>query len=354
MSSMTQSDLRGRHQHISPAALVTRNPSAIKIRSDQLTYRILLGLLDGKNYTKYPARCLAEYRQTLPKCRGHVDLALSPRSEESWDHVRASLHLLGDELVDTFLVLLAMALESHGTEHITAPFAVTPDDILTICQKKKSKGSYAARQRLNVIEQVHILARTSVYATLTLQQGKPRLVESPLVEVLVNEQPELNETGRGHLKIGDWAAKVPELQYQTAVMARQVLQYHAKEQKHEKRLGRYLTVLYRINSHKNEGRVKVSMGVLLEQARITLDRDHPGRTREAIETALKQLHTDGVIGPFTPLVENSARGREAQERIEQHAYHWWDDYQRQLWLFEPPAYLRAVYKRIAREAGLPD
>ncbi len=203
MSSMTQLDLRGRHQHISPAALVTRNPSAIKIRSDQLTYRILLGLLDGKNYTKYPARCLAEYRQTLPKCRGHVDLALSPRSEESWDHVLASLHLLGDELVDTFL-----------------------------------KGSYTARQRLNVIEQVHILARTSVYATLTLQQGKPRLVESPLVEMLVNEQPELNETGRGHLKIGDWAAKVPELQYQTAVMARQVLQYHAKKQKHEKRLGR--------------------------------------------------------------------------------------------------------------------
>lgn len=329
----------------------------IKIRSDQLTYRILLGLLDGKNYTKYPARCLAEYRQTLPKGRGHVGLALSPRSEESWDHVLASLHLLGDELVDTFLVLLAMALESYGTEYITAPFAVTPDDILTICQKKKSKGSYAARQRLNVIEQVQTLARTSVCATLTLQQGKPRLVESPLVEVLMNEQPESNEIRRGHpwhLKIGDWAAMVPELQYQTAAMARQVLQYHAKEQKHEKRLGRYLTMLYRINSYKNEGRVKVSMGVLLEQVGITLDRDHPGRTREAIETALKQLHTDGVIGPFAPLVENSARGRETQERIEQHAYHWWDDYQRQLWLFESPPYLRAVYKHIAREAGLPD
>src|SRR5438105_2964448 len=85
----------GRHQHVPPIALVTRNPSQIKIPSDQLTYRILLGLLDGKHYTQQPARRLAEYRQTLPKGRGYVSLALSPRSEESWQQVLASLDLLG-------------------------------------------------------------------------------------------------------------------------------------------------------------------------------------------------------------------------------------------------------------------
>jgi len=129
---------------------------------------------------------------------------------------------------------------------------------------------------------------------------------------------------------------LPELQSQIALMARQLLHYHAKQQKYEKRLGRYLTVLYRINAHRHESKVKVSMGVLLEHAGITLDRDHPGRTREMIESALAHLHTDGVIGPFAPLVERSSRGREVQERIEQHAYHWWDDYRQQLWLFEPP------------------
>src|SRR5437763_14490310 len=86
----------GRHHHVSPVALVTRNPSQIKIRSDQLTYRILLGLLDGKHYTHYPAHRLAEYRQVLPKGRGLVNLALSPRSEESWEQTLASLELLGD------------------------------------------------------------------------------------------------------------------------------------------------------------------------------------------------------------------------------------------------------------------
>ncbi len=271
----------GRHHHVSPVALVTRNPSQIKIRSDQLTYRILLGF---------------------------------------------SLDLLGDELVDTFLALLAVALDTNGTERITTPFTITADDILAICQKKKSKGSYTGRQRLNVIEQVRTLSQVSVHATLVLRDGKPWHVESPLLEILMNEQTEWDETCPGYehwhpwcLKIGDWAAMVPQLRYQTAVMARQVLQYHAKEQKYEKRLGRYLTVLYRINAHRHEGRVKVSMGVLLEQAGIALDRDNP-----------------------------------AQERIEQHAYHWWDDYQRQLWLFDPPKQLKVLYQSIPEETGGPD
>jgi hypothetical protein len=55
-----------------------------------------------------------------------------------------------------------VALDTNGTERITLPFAISPDDILAICQKKKSKGSYPARQRLKVIEQVLTLVRTSV------------------------------------------------------------------------------------------------------------------------------------------------------------------------------------------------
>jgi hypothetical protein len=39
------------------------------------------------------------------------------------------------------------------------PFAITPDDILATCQKKKSKGSYSVRQRQDVIEQLLTLAR---------------------------------------------------------------------------------------------------------------------------------------------------------------------------------------------------
>lgn len=352
---------RGRHKHVSPTALVTKNHSEIKVPSDQLTSRILLGLLDGKKYKRCLERHLAEYTQTLPKGRGYVSIALAPRDEESWDHVLASLHVLGDELVDTFLVLLAIALDTHGAEHMTIPFAITPDDILATCQKKKSKGSYSVRQRQDVIEQLLTLARAWVSAALPLPRVQQRQIESPLLEILTNGQSEGTETRVEdecwqvyRLKIGDWAIMIPEQPYQTAMLSRQVLQYHGREQRFEKRLGRYLTWIYRINAHKNEGGVRVTMGELLEQAGITLDLDHPGRMQEAIESALKQLHTDGVIGPFASLVENSPQGRETQERILQRAYHWWDDYRQQIWLFEAPEYLRGVYQRRPRKAGIPD
>jgi hypothetical protein len=345
---------RGRRKHLSPTPLVARDTSEIKVRSDQLTSKILLGLLDEKKYTILRGHHRAEYTLTLPKGRGYVSIILSPLHGESWNHVLASLDALGDELVDTFLVLVAVALDTHGTKYITNPFAITADDILAVCQKKKSKGSYSRRQRQNVIEDLYTLARASVRATLTLYRAKQRHIESPVLEILSSGQPNEWETSPWYLKIGDWATMIPELQYQTAVIARRVLHYHAREQKHEKRLGRYITLLYRINAYKNEGNVKVSMGVLLEQAGITPDHDHPGRTQEAIESALKQLYIDGVIGPFTPLVENSSRGREKQERIEQRAYHWWDDYQRQLWLFDPPEYLHATYQSKPREPDIPD
>jgi len=352
---------RGRGEHFSPVALVKRNPSAIKVRSDQLTCRILMGLLDDKKFIITPESQRAEYPQTLSKGGGYVNIVLSPRSVESRDCVRASLDVLGDELVDTFLALLAVALDTNGTEHITLPFTITPDDILSIRQKKKSKGSYSVYQRQKVIEQVQALAHASVSATIPLHKAQLRQIESPLLELLSTDQASRWNTYAvtGHsqpwyLKIGDWASMVPELQYQTAVMSRQVLGYHSRKQKHEKRLGRYITLLYRINAYKHAGQVKVSMGVLLEQAGITPDLDHPGRTQEAIESALEQLRIDGVIGPFTPLVENSSRGRASWERIKQRTYHWWDDYQRQLWLFDPPEYLHATYKSKPREPDIPD
>ncbi len=65
-------------------------------------------------------------------------------------------------------------------------------------------------------------------------------VESPILEILMSGRPEDRKTciehEPWHLKIGDWATMIPELQYQTAVMSRRVLHYHAREQKHEKRL----------------------------------------------------------------------------------------------------------------------
>ncbi len=58
---------------------------------------------------------------------------------------------------------------------------------------------------------------------------------STILEILMSGRPEDRKTCTGHepwhLKIGDWATMIPELQYQTAIMSRRVLHYHAREQK---------------------------------------------------------------------------------------------------------------------------
>ena len=165
---------RGRGEHFSPVALAKRNPSELKVRSDQLTCRILMGLLDDKKFIITPESQLAEYAQTLSRGGGYVNIVLSLRREKSRDCVRDSLDVLGDELADTFLALLAVALDTNGTEHISLPFTITPDDILSIRQKKKSKGSYSAYQRQIVIEQVQTLAHASVSAIILVHKAQRR------------------------------------------------------------------------------------------------------------------------------------------------------------------------------------
>ncbi len=349
------------HQkHVSPAPLVTRDPSAIKTRSDQLTHALTLGLLNADQYTTYSDRRIAVYTRSFAKGKGQISLMLAPKSGEAWNHVLTLLRTVGDQLVDTFLALLAIAIDTHGTEHITRPLTLHPDDLLAICQKKKSHGSYTAEQRARVMEHLHTLSRIQVFATFTLRSGKQIRAESTILDVLdrseaIDEQrTQADYWHSQHVQLGSWPTMLRQWCRQIAEMARHVLGYHAKKQKYEKRLGRYLSLLFRINVRKHGGRAKISMGVLLEQAGIIPDLKNPGRTRDVIERALRQLYTDGVIGPFAPAVDNSPRGREVQERIEQRAYHWWDDYSKQRWIFDAPDSIREAYENTLRETDIPE
>ncbi len=343
-------------KHVSPVPLVTRDPSAIKTRSDQLTHALTLGLLNADQYTTYSDRRIAVYTQSFAKGKGQISLMLAPKSGEAWNHVLTSLRTLGDELVDTFLALLAIAIDIHGAEYITRPLTLHPDDLLAICQKKKSHGSYTAEQRATVMEHLHTLSRIQVSATLTLRSGKQIRVESTILDSSEATDEQRSQAGcwhSQHVQLGNWSTMLRRWRRQIAVLARRVLSYHAKKQKYEKRLGCYLTLLFRINARKHGGRVKISMRVLLEQSGIIPDLKNPGRTRNVIEKALRKLYTDGVIGPFALIVDNSPRGREVQERIEQRAYHWWDDYSKQRWIFDAPDYIREAYENILRETDIP-
>src|SRR5947209_8638575 len=151
------------------------------------------------------------------------------------------------------------------------------------------------------------------------------------------------------VKIGDWAAMIPEISQQTAIMLRQVLKYHSHNQRYEKRLGRYLTLMFRVNAARKGGVFQCSMGVLLEQAGIIPNLNKPGDARAMIDKALKRLQEDGVIGEYGQIVDSSPKGQEVKARVEQQAYHWWDLYIQQQWCFYPPAIVREVYGKLLKE-----
>src|SRR5215472_10504811 len=65
MGVVTMPQSHGRRKHLSPTPLVARNSSEIKVRSDQLTCRIRLGLLDEKKYT-----CQIDHDQAECTVRG--------------------------------------------------------------------------------------------------------------------------------------------------------------------------------------------------------------------------------------------------------------------------------------------
>jgi len=353
-------DRRQRQKHTTPTALVTKDNPAVNIRSDQFTQQIVRGLLNSKSYTQYPDRQIAEYRLSFAKDKGQITITIAPGSDENWSAVLKSLNILGDEVIDTFIALLAIAIDTNGANNITMPFYVNPDDILAACQRKRSNGAYTPLQRANVIEHLRTLSHAHVRATLIAsykRRGKPveLRAESAILDVLSGKVGEY-ETLTGEeiwekrsIKIGDWAGMVPEMSHQTAIMLRQILKYHSKNERYEKRLGRYLTLQFRVNAQKNSSVVRRSMAVLLEQAGIVPDLKHPAKAREDIESALTRLKRDGVIGRHAPVIDSSPGSEEVQTRIQQQAYHWWDDYSQQIWVIEPPEHIREVYKTIDKE-----
>src|SRR5207245_758992 len=129
------------------------------------------------------------------------------KSGEAWNHVLTSLRTLGDELVDTFLALLAIAIDIHGAEYITRPLTLHPDDLLAICQKKKSHGSYTAEQRARVMEHLHTLSRIQISATLTLRSGKQIRVESTILDSSEATDEQRSQAGcwhSQHVQLGSW------------------------------------------------------------------------------------------------------------------------------------------------------
>jgi hypothetical protein len=158
------------------------------------------------------------------------------------------------------------------------------------------------------------------------------------------------------ISVGEWITMIPELNSQTAKMLRQVLAYSAKNERYQKRLGIYLTLMFRINA-KNEGRFPhdISMRALLEGAGIIPDKKNPGRFRDAIMKALEDLKRENerkkrVIGNYWQVIDSSKAGQEREKLVHEQAYGWQELWLNQMWNFSPPEDIKKHYQKLLKEA----
>jgi hypothetical protein len=163
-------------------------------------------------------------------------------------------------------------------------------------------------------------------------------------------------------------------------MLRKVLAYHGQRQRHEKRIGRWLTLQFQVPYGLHAGYVECSTQTLIEQSQIKVNFNAPNETRADIEEAVEKLLKDNIIGAYQRVIvlQKPVRGidifegvigkddppmiagvqvgseaywkavrlhikigteeaREIRSRIDQRARLWWALYAEHVWWrFEPP------------------
>lgn len=350
---------RGRRPHQPATDIVAKNKDTISAISATTNREIINSLRDKDLYQFYKEQGVAESKRRFNKDKGQIIITIRPLDDENFETIIYAVNTLGDGCIDTFIALQAIAIERNGVEHIRTPVELSPDDILEVCGKKKSNGSYTPNQRAEVIAHLKTLSQAHV---VILMPGRPARgkregtvlkVEGALIDLLSWKIGEYKTiTGeevweRRSISVGKWVTMIPEISSKTAIMLRKLLAYSAKNERYQKRLGLYLTFMFRINARKG-GAFEVSMDKLLEGAGIVPDKKNPGRFRDAIEHALACLQRDDAIGPYARVIDASEEGQEREKAVTEQAYGWWDIYSRQQWKFEAPARTKEQYKQLKK------
>lgn len=353
---------RIRRPHAPATGIIAKGKDTVTVRSDTLNREIINALRDGGSYIMNKEQLTAEHSHpfSLQKSTGQIIITLRGLAGESFETILSAVNTLGDGCIDTFIAVQAIAIDKNGTDHIRTPIEMSPDDILEICGKKKSHGSYTPFQRAEVIAHLKTLSQAHVIATLPgrpargkRDKGTTLKVEGALIDLLSWKIGEYNTiTGeeiweRRSISVGQWVTMVPEMSDKTAIMLRRLLAYSAKNERYQKRLGLYLTFMFRINTT-HGGAFDVTTEKLLEGSGVIPDRHRPGEFKSAIERALQCLKNDNIIGPYAKLIDVSPDAQEREKLIQQMGKGWFDLYLAQLWRFNAPDRSKEQYKQIKR------
>ncbi len=364
-----------------PTAIEAKGSDCINFRSDVLGYRILYALKSKDDYAKVKGHDIALYRQEFDvtlrergyskKEQAQLMITIEPQKDEGWETILTALNTLGDGCMDTFTALMAIAIERNGIDKMRMPFEISPDDILAVCKKEKSKGSYKISQKAEIVAHLKTLSQAHVIATIPTvitrkRKGKDVTektvikAEGAILDLLSFKIGEYSTiTGeeiweKREVSIGAWAEMMPGINASTATMLRQVLAYKAKNQRYQKRIGRYLTLMFRFNARRGGSFPHgISMGALLTSAGIEPPRQQ-GEFKEAIEHALEDLKRDNVIGDYWRIIEETPEAIEIDKKVEERARGWFDYYLKQIWNFKPPVILQEQYKKLLQKASEDD
>lgn len=126
---------------------------------------------------------------------------------------------------------------------------------------------------------------------------------------------------------------------QIALLSSKAIQYDRVRQEWEKRLARYFSWIWRNDATNDRPVRSFLVRTLLDAVGKTIDEEHPKRTRDRLEKALKQLHADQVIASWAWDRERGGNFREPRN---------WQDY----WMdwavrVEMPLYIQKHYQNIS-------
>jgi hypothetical protein len=88
--------------------------------------------------------------------------------------------------------------------------------------------------------------------------------------------------------------------YRAAWLLQQALHYDPYHEKWEKRLARYFTFQMRMNADFGGTTIKRTIGTLIDELALPINRNDPDKTKKRFEKAMNQLRKDGIISSWGP------------------------------------------------------
>jgi hypothetical protein len=369
---------RGRRPAQSKPRAIARRNDYTSVPANRFEHSIGRTLLSQDNFTNYPDAKIARHIENIGKEKGQLIIDIG-NGTEAWQTINDALNTLGDSVADIFYASLALATERNGIEHISDPFLTSPDELLEMCCKEKSKGSYTQTQRIEVTKALKTLSLAHVKATIAVERpagknrrGRPKRgetrangetyikMEGNLIDLLSFTIGEYSAiTGdelweKRSISIGTWAKTMPGLSPSTARMLRKLLKYSGKNDRYKKRIGIYLTYMFRYNAQRG-GRFLngITIATLLERSGIVITQyaqKNPGEFKESIERALASLKEEEVIGDYWEIIDATPATAEINKEIRERAYGWLDLWLQKTLNFEPPSEVKNHYQKLLKES----